>query len=113
VELDLARTGSLVDKETKHDRSSTTQIIQRAKVMDAKTLDGVVEMANRKGVTILSDEIYATIAFKKTKKHTGIRTVVVSMFFVTVSRKLSPMTGGVSAHNWPTDLVDSITKLTR
>ena len=38
-----------------------------SKVMDAETLDGIVELANRKGIVILSDEVYGTIAFKKTK----------------------------------------------
>ena len=38
-----------------------------SKVMDDKTLDGIVEIANEKGVPILSDEVYGTIAFTKTK----------------------------------------------
>jgi aspartate aminotransferase len=38
-----------------------------SKVMDNDTLDSVVEMADRKGVTIFSDEVYGTIAFTKTK----------------------------------------------
>ncbi|MCW4018749.1 MAG: pyridoxal phosphate-dependent aminotransferase [Candidatus Bathyarchaeota archaeon] len=38
-----------------------------SKVMDDETLDAVVEVANRKGVTILSDEVYSAIAFTKTK----------------------------------------------
>lgn len=38
-----------------------------SKVMDDKTLDGIVEIANEKGVPILSDEVYGTIAFSKTK----------------------------------------------
>ena len=38
-----------------------------SKVMDAETLDGIVEIANKKGVTILSDEVYGTISFVKTK----------------------------------------------
>jgi aspartate aminotransferase len=36
-----------------------------SKVMDKETLDGVVEIANRKGVAIFSDEVYGTIAFTK------------------------------------------------
>jgi aspartate/methionine/tyrosine aminotransferase len=35
--------------------------------MDTATLDGIVEIANKKKITILSDEVYATIAFTKTK----------------------------------------------
>ncbi len=38
-----------------------------SKVMNEETLDGIVEIANRKGVTILSDEVYGTIAFTKAK----------------------------------------------
>src|SRR5690606_12645700 len=38
-----------------------------SKVIDDKTLDEVVELANRKGITILSDEVYGAIAFNKTK----------------------------------------------
>jgi len=38
-----------------------------SKAMDAETLDGIVEIANRKGVTILSDEVYGGISFVKTK----------------------------------------------
>jgi aspartate aminotransferase len=38
-----------------------------SKVMDSETLDGIVEIANKKKITILSDEVYATIAFTKTK----------------------------------------------
>ncbi|TFH22255.1 pyridoxal phosphate-dependent aminotransferase, partial [Candidatus Bathyarchaeota archaeon] len=32
-----------------------------SKVMDAETLDGIVEIANKKKITILSDEVYAAI----------------------------------------------------
>ncbi len=38
-----------------------------SKILDNETLDGIVEIANEHGVTILSDEVYGTIAFKKTK----------------------------------------------
>ena len=38
-----------------------------SKVIDPKTLDGIVEIANKKGVTILSDEVYGAISFVKTK----------------------------------------------
>jgi aspartate aminotransferase len=38
-----------------------------SKVMDNNILDGVVKSANEKGVIILSDEVYSTIAFTKTK----------------------------------------------
>ncbi len=38
-----------------------------SKVLDDEVLDGVVELANKKGITILSDEVYGTISFFKTK----------------------------------------------
>ena len=38
-----------------------------SKVMDSETLDGIVEIANKKGVTILSDEVYGAISFHKVK----------------------------------------------
>ena len=36
-------------------------------VMDDKSLDGIVEIANEKNIPILSDEVYADISFVKTK----------------------------------------------
>ena len=57
---------SLIDKDTRmiilNNPNNPT-----SKVMDAETLDGIVEIANKKGVTILSDEVYGTIAFTKAK----------------------------------------------
>jgi len=38
-----------------------------SKVMDSKTLGGIVKLANEKGVTILSDEVYGAISFVETK----------------------------------------------
>ena len=62
----LDKLESLIDKETKmiilNNPNNPT-----SKVMDAKTLDGIVELANKKGVTILSDEVYGAISFVKTK----------------------------------------------
>ena len=64
--VDLDKLESLIDSETKmiilNNPNNPT-----SKVMDAETLDGIVEVANRKGVIILSDEVYGAIAFKKTK----------------------------------------------
>jgi aspartate aminotransferase len=64
--VDLGKLEKMVDKETRmiilNNPNNPT-----SKVMDAETLDGVVEIANRKGVTILSDEVYGTISFVKTK----------------------------------------------
>ncbi len=64
--VDLDKLESLIDSETKmiilNNPNNPT-----SKVMDTQTLDGIVEVANRKGITILSDEVYGTIAFNKAK----------------------------------------------
>ncbi len=64
--IDLKKLESLIDKETKmiilNNPNNPT-----SKVMDPKTLDGIVELANERGVTILSDEVYSAISFVKTK----------------------------------------------
>jgi aspartate aminotransferase len=64
--IDPAKLEALIDKDTKmiilNNPNNPT-----SKVMDEKSLDAVVEIANRKGITILSDEVYGTIAFTKTK----------------------------------------------
>ncbi len=58
--IDLHKLESLIDKDTKmiilNNPNNPT-----SKVMDTKTLDGVVELANKKGVTILSDEVYGAM----------------------------------------------------
>jgi aspartate aminotransferase len=64
--VDLDKLESMIDKNTKmiilNNPNNPT-----SKVIDAKTLDGIVDIANKKGVTILSDEVYGTISFVKTK----------------------------------------------
>jgi aspartate aminotransferase len=64
--VDLDELEKLIDKDTRmivlNNPNNPT-----SKVMDAETLDGIVEIANKKKITILSDEVYATIAFTKTK----------------------------------------------
>ena len=64
--VDPEKLEALIDKDTKmiilNNPNNPT-----SKVIDDKTLDAVVEVADRKGVTILSDEVYGTIAFTKTK----------------------------------------------
>ncbi len=64
--IDLAKLDALIDNETKmiilNNPNNPT-----SKVMDTKTLDGIVKLANKKGVTILSDEVYGAISFVKTK----------------------------------------------
>jgi aspartate aminotransferase len=64
--VDLDKFESIIDKDTRliilNNPNNPT-----SKVMDPKTLDGIVEIANKKKVTILSDEVYAPISFVKTK----------------------------------------------
>ncbi len=64
--VNLDELEGLIDKDTKmiilNNPNNPT-----SKVMDAETLDAIVEVANRRGITILSDEVYGTIAFEKTK----------------------------------------------
>jgi aspartate aminotransferase len=64
--VDLDKLEKLIDKETKmiilNNPNNPT-----SKAMDAESLDGIVEIANKKGVTILSDEVYGGISFVKTK----------------------------------------------
>jgi len=64
--VDPAKLEALIDKDTKmiilNNPNNPT-----SKVMDDKTLDGIVEIADKKGITILSDEVYGTIAFDKVK----------------------------------------------
>jgi aspartate aminotransferase len=65
-EIDLGKLESLIDPQTKmiilNNPNNPT-----SKTLSSKTLDGIVELANRKGVTILSDEVYGAISFVKTK----------------------------------------------
>jgi aspartate aminotransferase len=107
--VDLDKLEELIDKDTKmiilNNPNNPT-----SKVMDAETLDGIVELANRKKVTILSDEVYATIAFTKAKsilEYCGGNHILSSGFSKTFS-----MTGwriGYIIAN--KQLVDDITKL--
>jgi aspartate aminotransferase len=64
--IDLDKLEKLIDHNTRmiilNNPNNPT-----SKVMDNEVLDGVVELANKKGVTILSDEVYGAIAFTKTK----------------------------------------------
>jgi aminotransferase len=60
--------------------------------MDSQTLDGIVEIANKKRVTILSDEVYGPISFVKTKsilEYDGLHSHVLSNGF----SKMFTMTG--------------------
>jgi aspartate aminotransferase len=65
-EIDLEKLEGLIDQETKliilNNPNNPT-----SKTLNPKTLDGIVELANKKGVTILSDEVYGAISFVQTK----------------------------------------------
>jgi aspartate aminotransferase len=64
--IDLDKLEKLIDHKTRmiilNNPNNPT-----SKVMDDEVLDGVVQLANDRGVTILSDEVYGMIAFTKTK----------------------------------------------
>jgi len=64
--VDLNKLENLIDKDTKmiilNNPNNPT-----SKSMDAKTLDGIVKLANEKKITLLSDEVYGAIAFNETK----------------------------------------------
>jgi aspartate aminotransferase len=65
-QIDLGKLEDLIDSNTRmiilNNPNNPT-----SKILENEILDGVVEIANEQGVTILSDEVYGTIAFKKTK----------------------------------------------
>ena len=65
IELDVLE--SVIDKNTRmiilnNPKNPTSGVI------DERVLDGIVRIANNKGVPILSDEVYADISFVKTKR---------------------------------------------
>jgi aspartate aminotransferase len=108
--VDLDKLESMIDKNTRmiilNNPNNPT-----SKVIDAETLDGIVEIANKKGVTILSDEVYGTISFVKTKSileydgdHTHILTTGFSKTFSMTGWRI----GYIIANK---QLVDNITKL--
>jgi aspartate aminotransferase len=64
--IDLDKLENLIDPETRmiilnNPNNPTSHVI------DGKVLDGIVQIANKKGIIILSDEVYADISFVKTK----------------------------------------------
>ncbi len=64
--VDLEKLESLIDKDTRmiilNNPNNPT-----SKVMEPDVLDGIVEIANDRHIPILSDEVYGTISFVKTK----------------------------------------------
>ena len=108
--VDLDKLESLIDKETRmiilNNPNNPT-----SKVMDAETLDGIVDIANKKGVTILSDEIYGTISFVKPKsilEYDGNRTHILSNGFSKTFTMTGWRIGYIIANK---QLIDNITKL--
>ncbi len=64
--IDLETLEGLIDKDTRmiilnNPKNPTSNII------DPKVLDGIVRIADDRGIPILSDEVYADISFAKTK----------------------------------------------
>ncbi|MGW8289367.1 MAG: pyridoxal phosphate-dependent aminotransferase, partial [Candidatus Bathyarchaeia archaeon] len=65
--IDLEALENSIDKDTKmiilnNPNNPTSSVIEE------KVFDGIVQIANDKGITILSDEVYADISFVKTKR---------------------------------------------
>jgi aspartate aminotransferase len=107
-QIDLGKLEKLIDGKTRmiilNNPNNPT-----SKVMDEEVLNGVVEIANEKGVTILSDEVYGTISFVKTKSildygDNHILTTGFSKTFTMTGWRI----GYVIANK---ELVDRITKL--
>ena len=108
--VDLSKLEALIDKDTRmiilNNPNNPT-----SKVMDLKTLDGLVEIANRKGITILSDEVYGPISFVKTKsilEYNGNHTHVLSNGFSKMFTMTGWRVGYIIANK---QMVDSITRL--
>jgi len=64
--IDVEKLEDLIDRKTRliilNNPNNPT-----SKVIDEKTLDEIVQVANDKGITILSDEVYSDISFVETK----------------------------------------------
>jgi aspartate aminotransferase len=106
--IDVDKLEKLIDRNTRmiilNNPNNPT-----SKVIEDEVLEGVVELANEKGVTILSDEVYGTISFVKTKSildygNNHILTTGFSKTFTMTGWRI----GYVIAQK---ELVDRITKL--
>jgi aspartate aminotransferase len=106
--IDLEKLESLIDGNTRmiimnNPNNPTSNVI------DEKVLDGVVQIANERGVTILSDEVYSDISFVKTKSilDYGDSHIMVSGF-----SKMFTMTGWRIGYVIASrELIDKIVKL--
>ena len=108
--IDLDELESIIDKNTKmiilNNPNNPT-----SKVIDSKTLDGIVEIANKKGVIILSDEVYGTISFVKTKsilEYDGEQNHILTTGFSKTFSMTGWRIGYIIANK---KLIDNITKL--
>jgi len=106
--IDLEKLEKLIDRQTRmiilNNPSNPT-----SKVMDEEVVDGIVQIANEKGITILSDEVYADISFVKTK---SILDYDGSHVLVTGFSKMFTMTGWrIGYVVADRDLVDKMGKL--
>ena len=106
--IDVEKLERLIDKNTRmiilnNPNNPTSNVI------DAKVLDGIVQLATEKKIPILSDEVYADISFVKTK---SILDYDGNHILVTGFSKMFTMTGwriGYVVAN--KELVDQIAKL--
>ena len=108
--VDLDKLQSLIDENT-HMIILNNPNNPTSKVMDAKTLDGIVDIADKKGVTILSDEVYGTISFAKTKsilEYDGDHRHILSNGFSKTFTMTGWRLGYIIANK---QLIDNITKL--
>jgi aspartate aminotransferase len=107
--VDLDKLEDLIDRETRmiilNNPNNPT-----SKAMDADVLDGIVEIANDKGVTILSDEVYGDISFVKTKSilDYGENNHILSNGFSKTFTMTGWRIGYIIANK---QLIDNITKL--
>ena len=107
--VNLDKLERLIDKNTKmiilNNPNNPT-----SKVIASETLDGIVEIANKKNVTILSDEVYGTISFVKTKsilEYTGEHSHILTTGFSKTFSMTGWRIGYIIANK---KLVDNITK---
>jgi aspartate aminotransferase len=106
--IDLEKLERLIDSNTRmiilnNPNNPTSNVI------DGEVLDGIVQLANDKGITILSDEVYADISFVKTK---SILDYGGNHVMITGFSKMFTMTGwriGYAIAN--RELIDRIAKL--
>jgi aspartate aminotransferase len=106
--IDPQKLESVIDKDTRmiilNNPGNPT-----SNVIDKRVLDNIVQIANDKGVPILSDEVYADISFQKTKR---ILEYGGDHILVTGFSKTFTMTGwriGYAIAN--TELIEKIAKL--